>query len=136
MPKTFEIRFSPNPLFFGGVGKIFPPITPESSVFQNKQESYAIMIPIIIVNAFLAVVNFICVLAIFCQLAKILFPPLFFPFLCLIFEWGSDYLSMHSWPSPPIIFLLPIAIFCVALSRHFGFLFPCFARESVFCLTA
>jgi hypothetical protein len=27
------------------------------------------------------------VLAIYCQLAKILFFPLFFPFSCLIFEW-------------------------------------------------
>jgi hypothetical protein len=39
---------------------------------------------LLFVNAFLAIVNFVCVLASYCQLAKILFPPLFFPFLCLI----------------------------------------------------
>ncbi len=35
-------------------------------------------------KAFLAIVNFVCVLASYHQLAKIQFPPLFFPFSCLV----------------------------------------------------
>jgi hypothetical protein len=37
------------------------------------------------VKALLAVIRFVCVLASYRQLAKILFPPLFFPFSCLNF---------------------------------------------------
>jgi hypothetical protein len=50
-------------------------------------------------KAFLAVgVDFICVLASYRQLAKILFPPLFFPFLCLIFEWiVCSFLGVHDF---------------------------------------
>ncbi len=48
---------------------------------------YKFRVPVIFVNAFLAVVDVLCVLASYCQLAKILLPPLFFPFSCLIFEW-------------------------------------------------
>jgi hypothetical protein len=52
-------------------------------------------------KAFLAVVNFICVLAIYRQIAEILIPPLFFPFSCLIFEWifcsilGAHWIFSH-----------------------------------------
>ncbi len=46
--------------------------------------------------------------------------------------WGSYYFPRHSWPSSPIF--LPIAIFCLALSCHYGFLFLCFVWESFFCL--
>jgi hypothetical protein len=38
-------------------------------------------------KAFLAVVNFVCVLAVYNQLAKNLFLTLFFPFSCLMFQW-------------------------------------------------
>ncbi len=47
---------------------------------------------LLFVNAFLAIVNFVCVLASYCQLAKILFPPLFFPFLCLIIWMVCSYI--------------------------------------------
>jgi hypothetical protein len=46
-------------------------------------------------NAFLAVIHFICVLAIYCQLTKILFPPLFFPLSCV-----------HVPPPPVITYLI------------------------------
>ncbi len=46
--------------------------------------------------------------------------------------YGSYHLPRHFWPSAPIF--LPIAIFCLALSSHSGFLFPCFVRESFVCL--
>ena len=45
---------------------------------------------------------------------------------------GSNYLSRHYWPLPPI--LVPIAIFCLTLSHHSRFLFPCFEQESFVCL--
>jgi hypothetical protein len=48
------------------------------------------------------------------------------------YQFGSYYLPRHSWPSPPIF--VPIAIFCLALSHHSGFLFPCIVQESFVCL--
>ncbi len=50
------------------------------------------------VKALLAVVCFVCVLASYRQLAEILFPPLFFPFACLIFEWiVCSFLGAHDF---------------------------------------
>jgi hypothetical protein len=47
---------------------------------------------LLLVKAFLAMVNFVCVLAIYLKLTKILFPPLFFPFSCLIIWMVCSYI--------------------------------------------
>ncbi len=47
---------------------------------------------LLLVKAFLAIVNFVCVLAIYLKLAKILYPPLFSPFLCLIIWMVCSYI--------------------------------------------
>ncbi len=49
---------------------------------------------LLLAKAFLAVVNFVCVLAIYLQLAKILYPPLFFHFSCLIIWMVCSYIYL------------------------------------------
>ncbi len=57
----------------------------KSKVRRSKSSLFSCGGFLLFFNAFLAVVvNFVCVLASYRQLAKILFHPLFFPFLCLI----------------------------------------------------
>jgi hypothetical protein len=63
-------------------------------------------------NAFLSANYFICVLAIYCQFAKSLFPPLFFPFSLLILNGLFLHLILnilnlvHVSPPPAITYLI------------------------------
>jgi hypothetical protein len=64
-------------------------------------------------NAFLAFVHFVCVLAIYCQFAKILFPPLFSLSCVSLFEWFVptyffNVLNLVHVPPPPVITYLII----------------------------
>jgi hypothetical protein len=79
-------RFSPSaPEFFSAPQGINPPVrrgvncTGDCIIVQRKRPGL-----LLFAKAFLAVVKFVCVLASYCQLAKIQFPPLFFSFLCLV----------------------------------------------------
>jgi hypothetical protein len=55
-------------------------------------------------------------------------PPIFVPIAIFC---GSDYLPRHSWPSPPIF--RSIAFF-LSVSCHFWCPFPYFLRKSFVCL--
>ncbi len=78
-------------------------------------------------KAFLSIVYFVCVLAIYCQFGKSLFPPLFFPFSFLIFEWFIPtyyfkYFRSCSCPSTtrhhlPHILLIMVPTRCSIISQ-------------------